>query len=274
MTPQRLALRAVSLGPAVLLTAAPLVTGMAYALHGGYVNGAADLYALAALPLFKSSISFSLCIALVTSGIAALSGTVLAYLFCEKIQGHLVLAKVLVMLPYLAAASLVANAFGDSGLVAHLVKAFYPSLRSLGIRYHPLGLGVIITCLYKQIPFVFLTMAAVFFDIRTQFQETARTLGLGGWDMFWRVFLPLGRRPFAGVLIMIFQFTLFSYEGFAFLGPSAPKGLGELLVLLYYSADSESKSLAMTLCGIEFAASFISAIVLALVMLYGKKKER
>jgi putative spermidine/putrescine transport system permease protein len=247
---------------------------MAYALHGGYRNGLADLYALTALPLFKSSVLFSLCVALVTSVLAVLSGAFLAFLFSEKIQGRLILAKVLVMLPYLAAASLAANAFGDSGLAAHLVKAVFPDLRTLGIRYHPLGLGVIITCLYKQIPFVFLTMAVVFFDIRTQFQETARTLGVGSWDMFWRVFLPLGRRPFAGVAILLFQFTLFSYEGFAFLGPSAPKGLGELLVLLYYSADAERKSLALTLCGIEFAASLVSAVVLALVMLYGRKKEQ
>jgi ABC-type sulfate transport system permease component len=230
-------------------------------------------------------------VASLTALLAALSGAFLAYLFCGSPErgarrgqarfgrspgggarfGRL-LAQVYVLLPYLAAASFVASAYSDNGLLAHGLKLLFPGLKSLGIRYHASGLGVILTCLYKQFPFVFLSLWGVFRNLREKFEETARTLGAGSFAVFRRIYLPLAFRPLAGVWILLFQFSLFNYEAFAFLGPSAPKGLGELLVMLYYSADREEKVLAMTLCALEFMVSCGFAALLGLLMFFRRRK--
>jgi sulfate transport system permease protein len=251
----------VSLVPAVFITASPLAAGVFYSLKAG---GAYRI--LFASPFFKDSFIFSCAIAGFTSCAAMGAGIFFAFVFCGKSNPPGLLAKAFVVMPYLAAASIAASVLGDSGIIAHIIKLFYPPLSALGIRYHPFGLGVVSACLYKQIPFVFLCLSVFFRDLRKQFIDETRVLGAGQGTVFFKIFLPGAIRPVMGIWIIIFQFTLFNYEAFAFLGPSSPKGLGELLAMYYYSANESDKILAMTLCSIEFAFSFVSAWALGFVM--------
>ncbi|MDR0601345.1 MAG: ABC transporter permease subunit [Treponema sp.] len=252
-----------------MLVAAIAATAAGHALmagKGGYA-------ALLASPFFKKAVVFSFLVAVFCALSSVLAGAFLAFLFCEKTGGAIVLAKIYVALPYLAAASFVANAFGDNGLAAHLVKIIYPPLRGAGIRYNSVGAGVIIACMYKQIPFVFLTLSAFFCGLREKFYDTACTLGARPITVFFKVYLPNAVRPLAGAAMLIFQFTLFNYETFAFLGPSSPKGLGELLIMFYYSADASQKKIALALCAFQIAFTVIIATVLAIIAFGGRKKE-
>jgi ABC-type spermidine/putrescine transport system permease subunit I len=253
---------AASLVPAVCITAFPFAAGLFYSLKAG---GA--YRALFASPFFTNSFVFSCAVAGFTGCAAMVVGIFFAFVFCGKANPPGLLAKAFVVMPYLAAASITAGVLGDSGVIAHIIKLFYPSLRALGIRYHPLGLGVVSACLYKQIPFVFLCLSVFFKDLRKQFIDETRVLGAGQGTVFFKIVLPGAIRPVVGIWIIIFQFTLFNYEAFAFLGPSSPKGLGELLAMYYYSANESDKILAMTLCSLEFSFSFVSAWVLGSVML-------
>jgi ABC-type spermidine/putrescine transport system permease subunit I len=250
-----------SLVPAVCITAAPFAAGLFYSLKAG---GA--YRALFASPFFKDSFVFSCAVAGFASCAAMGAGIFLAFVFCGKRNPPGLLARAFVVMPYLAAASITAGVLGDSGVIAHIIKLFYPPLSALGIRYHPFGLGVVSACLYKQIPFVFLCLLGFFRNLRKQFIDETSILGVGQGTVFFKIFLPCAIRPVVGIWIIIFQFTLFNYEAFAFLGPSFPKGLGELLAMYYYSANESDKILAMTLCSIEFAFSFVSAWALGFVM--------
>lgn len=261
---------AIALAPAVLIVTVPLVVGVAYS-----ARNSAGFAALMASPFFTGGVLFSSAVALVTAALALFLGAVAAFIFTGAAGngGGAYFAKAYVVLPYLAAASFVANTFGDSGIVAHLAKIIIPGFSSLGIRFNPLGLGVVLTCLYKQIPFVFLALSPVFAKLRARFQDTAATLGASPLRIFAGVYLPNAVRPIVGIWILVFQFTLFNYEAFAFLGPSAPKGLGELLVMLYYSANEADKALAMSLCTLEFAFSCVSGVLLALVVFWRRRSE-
>jgi ABC-type spermidine/putrescine transport system permease subunit I len=258
---KRHAFAAASLAPAVFITLSPFVAGVFYSLKAG---GA--YHALFTSPFFKASFVFSCAIAGVASCAAMGAGIFFAFVFCEKTDSPGLLAKTFVVMPYLAAASIAASVLGDSGIVAHIIKLFYPPLSALGIRYHPFGLGIISACLYKQIPFVFLCLSGFFRNLRKQFIDETRVLGAGQGTVFFKIILPGAIRPIMAIWIIIFQFTLFNYEAFAFLGPSSPKGLGELLAMYYYSANERDKIFAMTLCSIEFAFSFVSAWALGFVM--------
>jgi putative spermidine/putrescine transport system permease protein len=246
--------------PALFITAFPLAAGIVCSLKEG---GAYRL--LFASPFFKSSVLFSVSVACVASCLAVFAGAFFTFLFCARNSTGL-LARAFVLMPYLAAAAITANVFGDSGIVAHILKLVYPPLGALGIRYHPYGLGVIIALLYKQLPFVFLCLLPYFHDLRKRFWDETSVLGAGAFTVFFRVLVPGAIRPIAGIFIIIFQFTLFNYEAFAFLGPSSPKGLGELLAMYYYSANETEKKLAMTLCLTEFAVSVILARAFGFVL--------
>ncbi|MDR0663273.1 MAG: ABC transporter permease subunit [Spirochaetaceae bacterium] len=266
---RRLILSAAALSPAVILVAAITTAAAGQALMAGKDGYAA----LLASPFFKKAVVFSFLVAVFCALISVFAGAFLAFLFCEKTGGVIFLANIYVALPYLAAASFVANTFGDNGLAAHLVKIIFPPLRGTGIRYNPIGVGVIIACIYKQIPFVFLTLSAFFRGLREKFYDTACTLGTRPITIFFKVYLPNAVRPLAGAAILIFQFTLFNYEAFAFLGPSSPKGLGELLIMFYYSADASPKKIAMALCALQIAFTIITAAALAVIIFGGRKKE-
>jgi putative spermidine/putrescine transport system permease protein len=251
--------------PPLILIVVPVLAGMLYTLYAGYPLGIKSLGKLASAPEFLSSAFFTAGIAFCSALTSLGAGVFLAFVFRLKPVHFLLPAGVIVALPYIAAAALMVHLFSDSGILIHLLRLVFPSITELGVRYNPRGLGILAVYLFKAVPFVFLNTVTLFAEIDAGYMESARSLGLSPARCFLYVFIPNVRRSLWGTFILLFQFVLFSYEGFAFMGPSFPKGLGELLAVYYYSANGEYKTAAFTLNGIAIATA------LAFTVFYAQK---
>jgi iron(III) transport system permease protein len=74
------------------------------------------------------------------------------------------------------------GATGSNGILHSYLGLFIPRLDGLD--------GSILALSITTFPYLFLNLRTAFLGIDTSMQESARTLGAGGWDVFFRVVLP------------------------------------------------------------------------------------
>ncbi|HEY2132674.1 MAG TPA: ABC transporter permease subunit, partial [Acetobacteraceae bacterium] len=77
------------------------------------------------------------------------------------------------------------------------------------------GALLVVTCAYY--PLVYLPVAAALRGLDPALEETARSLGLGGWRCFYRVVLPQLRPALLGGMLLVALNTLVEFGAFALL---------------------------------------------------------
>ena len=180
-----------ALGTLLLLTAAVsfslLVALPSAAIFGRLVAIGIPLQALGR-PIVVEALRLSLLTTLLTVGLAALLGTPAAYTLARRgFPGRRLLERLIEVAPILppAVAGIgLALALGPGG-------AFEPLLGALRI---PIGLttgAVVLAQLVVAAPLYVQAAQAGFQAIDRELEAVARTLGVSGWAVFWRVSVPL-----------------------------------------------------------------------------------
>jgi ABC-type spermidine/putrescine transport system permease subunit I len=89
----------------------------------------------------------------------------------------------------------------------------------------PLGVGLIVALVWKEIPFLTLVAISVLETRGTQLEETARGLGAGPVSVLLRVTWPVLWRGMLPAAVAVFTFVAGSYEAAVLLAPSDPLAL-------------------------------------------------
>ena len=142
--------------------------------------------------------------------------------------------------PHLVASILTLLLISQSGLLSRLTAAAgltagpqdFPAL-----LYDSRGLGIMLELIWKETPFIGLNVLAALTQLDPRFQEVARTLGAGRWTRFVRVTLPLIRPALLSSSILVFAFTLSSFEVPALLGATSPTTLPVLAYRAFTDTD-------------------------------------
>ncbi|MCP3997939.1 MAG: sugar ABC transporter permease [bacterium] len=164
--------------------------------------------------------------------------------------------------PHLVAASGIVLLVTQSGLFARLaysmgvidVPADFPVM-----VFDEAGIAIILTFLWKEIPFVGLVVLAILQSVGPQYEEQARTLGANGRQRFFHVLLPLIMPGILSTSIIIFAFTFASYEIPLLLGVRFPATLPVVAFRQYQDPDLALRPEAM-------AISVVLAIVALLLL--------
>ena len=218
--------------------------------------------------------SLTLCFrtALISTLLSLFFGIILAYvvgdLGSKWVPG---LLRLPVILSYVAAALLIYNTVSTHGLIYHLVKLTGIQWDGPQLAFQSSGEAVIILYLYKGVPFIAMSLSPVFGRAIQKYRNTAYNLGAGKIKTFFHVILPTGYRTLLTGALVLFNYEMFSYEGFYYLGSARPASLGVLALQTYQKSDLRFRSEGMAINAVMI---FISLITAAAYILCVRKEAK
>lgn len=213
---------------------------------------------------FLRSLMFTLKITLVSSLLSLVLGIMLSYFifYKSKPKSANLILKIPVITPHLIGAFIIITIFSQGGIISRV-------LFNLGILKNQLsfpllsndtnGIGIILTYLWKEVPFIALVMYNILANTNKDLIMVAKTLGASNKDIFIKILLPLCKKTLISSYIIIFAFSFGSFEVPFLIGPTTPKTLSVIGFLEYTSADLFNRPYAMA---INSVLSIISVVLI------------
>lgn len=200
---------------------------------------------------FWSSVLFTLRTAVIATLLSALLAIPFAKLLSSAdTPGHIrFLASVPIPIPHLVFASLMVSWLGPGGL---LDRAGFSS----GVVADDFGLGIILTYVVKETPFLTLLILATSGRDIARREEVARTLGLGRLDRWRAAYLPSITKPLLLGSLLIAAFVVNSTEVPAVIGPIDPDSISNWSITKVRVEGPVARA--------EAAASLVAGSLLAL----------
>jgi len=212
--------------------------------------------------IFLEGFLFSVMIALLSSTMSIAAGTYLSYAFSRNKRGLTTfMYRYPIILSYIAAAALIYNTYSSRGLIYHIFLVLGLNVSPLDIIYNSKGIAVIILNIFKGIPFVAFSLYPIFLKTDSQYRETARNLGCTDMMYVYKVLLPLCRHSILTSFLIIFNYNLFYYEGYYFLGPSTPVSICVLAYNTYINPDLSFRALSMAVNFVMMTVSVILCVI-------------
>ena len=198
--------------------------------------------------IFLRSLYFSVKIAFISAVIATILGVYIGY-FASRWSNNFmsVLYKLPILLSYVAAATLIYNTYSDKGLLYHIISAIGISNPNIDLIYTSSGLGVILLNIFKGLPFVAFCVAPIFMKADKIYSFVAQNLGCTRIKYIFKILLPLAKRSIVTSFLIIFNFNMFTYEGFYYLGPSNPISIGVYAYKTYLNSDLSNRIYGMAI---------------------------
>lgn len=179
-----------------------------------------------------------------------------------------------ITVPHLVAAVGIALVVSQTGLGARLAAALgligepagFPAL-----LYDPYSVGIILTYVWKETPFIALIVLAVLRGVTGELEEVAQTLGANAWQRFWYVVFPMISPGIIAASLVVFAFTFGAFEIPFLLGQDYPTILPVLAYNEYQSIQLSDRPTAMA---INVLIAIFTAIFAALYLRLGRELGR
>ena len=212
--------------------------------------------------IFIRSFLFSFGTAMVSTALSTAAGVFLVYMISRRERRFAgTLYKLPIILSYIAAAVLIYNTYSDRGVLYHILSALGHGAYNLNIIYNSSGIAVVLLYMFKAIPFVALSIYPIFSRTDLKYREAAENLGCTNSQYIFRILLPICKRAILASALIVFNYNLFSYEGFYYLGPSNPPSIGVMAYQHYISADMSKRAAGMAINMTMMVISLILCVV-------------
>lgn len=218
--------------------------------------------------MFYSSLCFSIAVSAVASLLSVGIGFVAAFFLAEEDKEGMTMSilRLPILLPHFTAAFLVFLLLSQSGLVSRVSEGLglisrveqFPSL-----IFDPLGFGIIISYVWKEVPFCILFLYPTLRLVGRGLGETAYMLGASKLQYLLQVALPTCRASVLSLFIILFAYDFGAFEVPFILGASYPKAIGVLGYISYISADLGQRPYTMalniiiTIMGVALIAAYL-----------------
>ena len=167
---------------------------------------------------FMSSLWYTFYIAFVSAALSVAFGVLIAFAVDKSRSGDKLsytMYKVPIIIPHLVVVILVIQIFFQTGIISRILFALgliggasdFPLL-----IYDRGGVGIILTYLYKQVPFVTLTVFTVLRNLNKKYVQVAQNLGASSFHTVWRVTLPLLAPSILSAFLITFAFAFGAFE--------------------------------------------------------------
>lgn len=170
-------------------------------------------------------------------------------------------------IPHVVAATGILLTFSQSGIVSRLTNHFSLTDGTGGfpiITNDPFGYGIIMSYLWKEVPFLCVLILSALRGSVTKLDETAKTLGARFSFRLRKVILPYIFPSILSGTIIVFAFSFGSYEVPYLLGQPYPSTVSVVAYQLYTNRDLANRPTAMAL------ATITSVVIGLLVYAYMK----
>jgi putative spermidine/putrescine transport system permease protein len=229
-----------------------------------------DLAAYAAIlqsGTFLASLGLSLWIAAASTVLASILALGTALLLRETFPGRALigfLVQLNLTIPHVVGAIGILYLVSQSGSFARL--AFAAGLVAVPsdfppLTHDPLAIGIILTYVWKELPFIALILLANLQAIPPGHEAAARSLGAGRWQVLRHVTLPLLMPGLVAASSLVFAFAFGAYEIPLLLGAHAPEALPVATWRGFTAVDLMHRPEAYAMAMI---VALVSAVLLAL----------
>lgn len=179
-----------------------------------------------------------------------------------------------ITIPHLVAAVGIALVVSQTGLGARLAAALgligepreFPAL-----LYDRYSIGIILTYVWKEMPFIALVVLASLRGVAGELEEVARTLGASAWQRFWYVVFPVISPGIVAASLIVFAFTFGAFEVPFLLGKSYPTILPVMAYNEYRDLDLAARPIAMA---INILIAIVTATIAAAYLRLAKDLGR
>ncbi len=217
-------------------------------------------------PDFLQSLALTLYIAVTSTAIAAALSIFMAFFLLsltEKSRILYFIFQIPLTVPHLVIAVAMVFMLTPTGLLSRLViklglieaSAAFPLL--VNDRW---GIGIILTYVWKEIPFIALMILAVLRRSGVELLEVGRTLKAGRWQRFRYITLPTIYPSLGAACLIVFAYTFGAFEVPFLLGQTFPMMLPVWAYKNYSDVDLLARPEGIA-TGLIIAAVIIAAIV-------------
>ena len=227
---------------------------------------------------FIGSLQYTFYIALISSILSVAIGVVIAFMIHHTKQGEKIsytLYRIPIIIPHAVVMIVTIQVFFQTGIIS---RVLYGMGWIDGALDFPLlvndraGIGIIITYLYKQVPFVTLTVFAVLKNLDRKYTQIAQNLGASSWQTIRRVTLPLLTPSILSAFLITFAFAFGAFEVPFILGNPARATLPILAYQDFTSPVLAGRPPAMAMSVIISALSLLLiGAYMGLLKLLGKR---
>ncbi|HYF84631.1 MAG TPA: ABC transporter permease subunit [Clostridia bacterium] len=218
---------------------------------------------------FLDSLIFSMQTAVISTVLTIILGFIAAYALSKTKEEALVqkLVRLPLLIPHFTAAFLVFLMFSQSGGLSRVMGTMgllhgqeaFPQM-----VFDSMGMGIIITYVWKEVPFAALVLYATMKTIGAKFYDSAYNLGASELQYIMNVLVPLTLPSILSTFSILFAFNFGAFEVPFLIGPSYPKALPVLGYISYLSPDLKNRP--------ETMAVNILITVICLLALYAYSK--
>ncbi|MCA0985090.1 ABC transporter permease subunit [Halobacillus yeomjeoni] len=198
---------------------------------------------------FVASTIFSLKTSLAATLISLVIGLLLTryfYTFLERNTPRL-MVWLPMLFPHFVWGYMVILVLSETGVVSQMLQAagWISSSSEFPVwTRDSQGIGIIITYVWKEVPFVILMLLPVYSSIKSEYHDLVKTLGGNRWHRFKTVEWPHILPVFIETFLIVFSFTLAAYEVPALLGTTFPEMLSVLSYDWFYGSSWDDRPLA------------------------------
>lgn len=192
--------------------------------------------------------------ALFSAVLACFFGTALSFLFKRNdnpfTKPFFKLAQLPVMLPHIFIVLALLQLLSQTGLVSSLLTkiGIIHSYNSFPLLLNDQWqIGIILTYLWKEIPFVIVSLILVLRQMDNRYRIVSENLGASKWQTFWKVSLPLLMPAIVNAFIINFSFNFGAYEVPYLLGNQTKELLPVYIYDLYVQGDYTQLPMIMSL---------------------------
>ena len=146
-------------------------------------------------------------------------------------------------------------------------------LQHLGIRLIFTWQAAVIAATIVAFPLVFKAARAAFETVEPQFEDAARTLGIGDWAVFFRVTLPLAWRGILAGLLLSFARALGEFGATLMVAGSIPGKTQTLSIAVYEAVQAGQDDIANFLVALTSITS-IAVLLSAGRLVPGRMPQR
>lgn len=154
------------------------------------------------------------------------------------------------VIPPVATGLILLKLFGRHGLLGRFFE------QTLGIEIVFTWKAVVVATAVMSFPLLVRTARVAFEEINPCFEEAARTLGAGPWDMFWTVTLPLGARGVLAGCVLAFARALGEFGATVMVAGMIPGQTITLALGIYHDVQLDRDNEALKLLAISAALAF------------------
>lgn len=224
---------------------------------------------------FWDSLTFSLRVSIISTVISLALGMMITKLLYEELfkKNWKQLIWLPMLFPHFIAGYLILLIFAPSGFFSSLV---YQLGLINEVTEFPImvmdrqGIGIILTYIWKEVPFVILMLLPVYAQIDRRYKDVVTTLGGGNWEVFRTVEWPWLFPIVMETGLIVFAFVFATFEVPYLLGATYPKMLPVLAYQWFFEGDWSNRPLAMA--SMLFITAFI--MILSSLFFYLLQKKR